>query len=452
MKARSVADENEFLALDNLMLARRTAELEKRLELATLRDSTGGGSLTRALFGFSSSAQQQLLEDAATQLHARADENLQLQHMLFEQQRDALAERERQVAAAAAAELALRATLADTEAEETRVRTKAAAEAADAARVIGEQRSNIDSIHSVCLELRLKCEATLDDLEASNAAVDVLRQRDAEHQEWRARVRVAWQRELQERAEQEAEAQKALDAPRDAEAAAAAAAASSTNSTPPPTPAQVAAEAPEPDWLEAAGRAVSLPYITEALDSNDGTTEASSSLLLPEGENDPDKLRTALVAERARREAAEAKAVTMEEELALSNARFQQQIAMLSDALTEMHAKEEARKKRQQELREQQRRRQQQEKMDKQQQQQQQQQDGGGPGMLGTASSWLSSAPLWGSVLGDSGGASSSLGGSGSSASGGAGLNGSSKSEKSVAAEGQAPVAAQAACRRVSEK
>jgi hypothetical protein len=444
--------ENEYLALDNLLLQRKTAEMERRLEIATLRN-TPAGSLVGSLFGFPSAQQDRALHDSAVALQARADENLQLQHELFEQRRQHAAENEAYAETSAALERTLRHALAETESELRDVQAVAAADAEEAERQLAEQRSNLESLHGVCLELRLKCAATLDELEASHGVVARLRQRDAEHQEWRARVRRAWRREQQERNEAEArrllgEQQGAapLHPPTDelamsgtsvasagtqvasqASASAAGAAegeggtngrrssrdsdASSSTATPADgtstaggaSPALAAEESP-PAWLAAAERAVSLPYITEALDSNDGTTDDSSALLCPEGETDPTVLRSALAAERARREAAEARAEQAIEELKLSSARFQQQIAMLSDALSESHSKEEARKKRQAELRELQKQKQQQQasRQERQARQQSSSQpaEGQGTGVLGAAGSLLfgdglSSGSLW---------------------------------------------------------
>lgn len=470
--ADTLVHENEYLALDNLLLQRKTAELERRLEIAAMQN-TAGGSFVGALLGFPK-VQDRALVDSAAELQARADENLQLQHELFEQRRKQASEAAALEKKRAALERTLRQALAEAEAELKEARVQAAAEAVGAEKQLAEQRANLESLHAVCMELRLKCASTLDELEASQGMISKLRQRDVEHQEWRARVRRAWRREQQERNELEAKrllqeqaAEPVAKPPAEAAAvsAAAVAAASRSNghtlssgggseggdegsgggregrsskdgdanvasadaaaaedlavagSRSPRTDAHAESERradseAAPAWLQAAERAVSLPYITEALDSNDGTTEESSALLCADDETDPVALRTALVAERARREAAEAKAEQLTEELKLSSARFQQQIGMLSDALSEMHAKEEARKKRQAELREIQRQRQ------LQQQQQGGQRGQGRPqtreqpqdanqaqqqGMLGAAAGWasgvlgegLSTGSLW---------------------------------------------------------
>ena len=84
-------DSSEFLALDNLLLARRAAEAEQQLERERRRASGGGTSIMGSLLlGYSSAKEQQEL-DAAAELRARADENVQLQHALFEQQRESQA-------------------------------------------------------------------------------------------------------------------------------------------------------------------------------------------------------------------------------------------------------------------------------------------------------------------------------------------------------------------------
>ena len=59
--------ENEYLALDNLLLQRKTAEMERRLEIATLRN-TPAGSLVGSLFGFPSVQQDRALVDSAVAL------------------------------------------------------------------------------------------------------------------------------------------------------------------------------------------------------------------------------------------------------------------------------------------------------------------------------------------------------------------------------------------------
>ena len=80
---QAAVDQAERLALENLMLARRAAELERRLE--DLRAANASSGLS-GLLGWSAPPPSH--DDLDAELQARADENLQLQHAIFEQQRE----------------------------------------------------------------------------------------------------------------------------------------------------------------------------------------------------------------------------------------------------------------------------------------------------------------------------------------------------------------------------
>ena len=86
---RLALDQRELLALDNLALARRVSEAERLL--SEHRSSYGLGKL----FGWSTAEPGEAEGAAQMELHARADENLQLQHALFDQAHDHRSERHR---------------------------------------------------------------------------------------------------------------------------------------------------------------------------------------------------------------------------------------------------------------------------------------------------------------------------------------------------------------------
>jgi hypothetical protein len=53
-------EQNEYLCIDNLLLARRLADLERRLELAS-RPTSSGGLVGSFLFGWKASSQEDAL-------------------------------------------------------------------------------------------------------------------------------------------------------------------------------------------------------------------------------------------------------------------------------------------------------------------------------------------------------------------------------------------------------
>ena len=361
---------SEFLALDNVILARRAAEAERQLERERC-GHTGGTSIMGALLlGWTSAKEQQEL-DAAAELRARADENVQLQHALFEQQHEAQRSQHAQAVRGGACVSLLRRALAETEAELEVERTAMIAAATEHARGRNEARQSLEALHSVCRELRERCASALDELEASGATIASMRVRESEHAKWAKQVKEAWAREQRDRqAEQEKQKhmEMLIDRQRSEAAdalvgeAAAARDADEAGGARADGDGRAAAEPErEPDWLADAARAVSLSALV------DGSGHESGEEGGGEEDGGEAPLRAMLQTERAARGVAEARlglaerrAAAAEEELALSSERFQQQIATLSDALAELHAKEDARRRRQLELREQKQRQQQQ--------------------------------------------------------------------------------------------
>lgn len=392
---------SEYLALDNLLLARRAAEAERQLERERRSHTVGGQSIMGSLLlGWSASRQEQEV-DTAAELKARADENITLQHAIINQQQDAQVALKAQAHRGGACISMLKRALRDADAEVLALTNEARTSAVEHARAREDSRQSVETLHGVCRELRSRCASTLDELEASSATIAQLKHREGELQKWKASVRDAWAREQDER-KREQERYRMMESQLDercnadaedlqAEAAAAAAAdeqegvavadkANAASSTPVPER--------EPDWLTAAAHAVSLAEIVEAdsppASSGGGDKDeraawrerhATSEGAFEDEEGGDDglldasgaggsareasALRAALQRERDARAAAEARAAEAEaraavatEERTLSCERFQQQIATLSDALAELHAKEDARRRRQIELRE----------------------------------------------------------------------------------------------------
>ena len=409
-------EQNEYLRLDNVLLARRAAQLERQLEAAMARPS--GGRLISTLLG-QPVAQNQELADALAEVDARLDENMKLQHAFLEQNMEHNQRVAELMAQHRAQTRLLCASLREAEAEAECRAAAAAAATREHSRVTEQHRNKIHTLNAVCLELRSKCASAFDELEVANKMVLRLRERDAEHEAWRARVRRAWKVEQQQQQQQQRQQQKQQqkqqkpkheqreDATRQEESRecdkqrlphqrweevdeqhdvedprpSASSSPESIARSPPSSPSK------EPAWLSAAadllgssmGDALSSPYSAEAVetsarDPHATTATVDSTINEDDGETacDLDGLRAALRAERAERVVADERARLVREELSLSTARFQQQIATLSDALAEMHAKEQARRKKLEHLREQKRREQHQ-----QQQEQVQQRDQG---------------------------------------------------------------------------
>ena len=349
---QAAVDQAERLALENLMLARRAAELERRLE--DLRAANASSGLS-GLLGWSAPPPSH--DDLDAELQARADENLQLQHAIFEQQREHEQERKLHMHLCDADVALLRRALGEAEEEAENARAGIAAAIAERVRERTEQRANVDALHAVCYELQLKCKTTLDELDENTKLIERLRERDLEHRRWRARLRHAW-RDEQARAEAEAAALAAAQA---ADAA-----------------------APATDPVAAADELRLLAHAAEVLSEGERggggeggggkggggeggggeggrgrsrqaarvSSSATGGSTLGVG-IEVAALRAALLEADASRTAAERRADIATEELALSSERFQQQIGMLSDALAEQNAKEEVRRMRQLELREQ---------------------------------------------------------------------------------------------------
>lgn len=133
-------DEREYLALDNLLLARRLADLEHQ---TVQRSCTNAGGFA-ALLGWS--AKQEAEATSNAELHARAHENVQLQHALFEERRvharsssEHAREREASIAA-------LRMALVDTEAQLEHERVAAAAAQMSLAHESGQLQSKLDAL------------------------------------------------------------------------------------------------------------------------------------------------------------------------------------------------------------------------------------------------------------------------------------------------------------------
>ena len=76
--------QNEYLRLDNVLLARRAAQMERQLEMATRATNV---SLIGSLLGWSAPEKDDL-GDALAEVDARLEENAKLQHAFLEQQRD----------------------------------------------------------------------------------------------------------------------------------------------------------------------------------------------------------------------------------------------------------------------------------------------------------------------------------------------------------------------------
>ncbi|KOO22385.1 hypothetical protein Ctob_003537, partial [Chrysochromulina tobinii] len=174
---QAAADQAERLALENLMLARRAAELERRLE--DLRAANASSGLS-GLLGWSAPPPSH--DDLDAELQARADENLQLQHAIFEQQREHERQRKLHMHLCDADMALLRRALGEAEEEAENARAGIAAAIAERVRERTEQRANVDALHAVCYELQLKCKTTLDELDENTKLIERLRERDLEHQ------------------------------------------------------------------------------------------------------------------------------------------------------------------------------------------------------------------------------------------------------------------------------
>ncbi len=387
----------EKLALDNVLLAKRAAEAERQLAF------TQEPGRLRALLGLGSPR-----ADAETlaELHARTDENAQLQHSFFDERR-----RHEEALADMAQQMDLTASLLRGEvrgAEEGGERAAGAAADEGYTRGRADHRKALNDMQGVCLELRLKCAQLVDELEVANEAIGKYKEREGKVRKWKAQLRESyerWNREHEERLAHEARRADELESQLRSEQAArreegrarvaATPRAGGASRTPsPPRPSTPPDEAPtpppqlpsvnEPEWLkEVRERPVPWPSAPDHLLPPTPPThpsrppQAGSFLLTsPDGDGDDggvespaaaddgampvrrggaahQYLRERLAAEEARREEAEAAAEAAREELQLSSERFQQQIALLSDALAELNAKEEARRRRQQQLREQ---------------------------------------------------------------------------------------------------
>ena len=338
---QAAVDQAERLALENLMLARRAAELERRLE--DLRAANASSGLS-GLLGWSAPPPSHDALDA--ELQARADENLQLQHAIFEQQREHEQQRKLHMHRCDADVALLQRALGEAEEEAENARAGIAAATAERVRERTEQRANVDALHAVCYELQLKCKTTLDELDENTKLIERLRERDLEHRRWRARLRHAW-RDEQARAEAQA-----------ANAAAPAAAADE-----PRLLAHAAEDFSDGERVgeggeggggeggggEGGGGEGGRGRSRQAARGSSSETAGSTLGVGVEVA----ALRAALWEADASRTAAERRADIATEELVLSSERFQQQIGMLSDVLAEQHAKEEIRRIRQLELREQ---------------------------------------------------------------------------------------------------
>jgi hypothetical protein len=349
---QAAVDQAERLALENLMLARRAAELERRLE--DLRAANASSGLS-GLLGWSAPPPSH--DDLDAELQARADENLQLQHAIFEQQREHEQQRKLHMHLCDADVALLRRALGEAEEEAENARAGIAAATAERVRERKEQRANVDALHAVCYELQLKCKTTLDELDENTKLIERLRERDLEHRRWRARLRHAW-RDEQARAEAEAAALAAAQAA-DAAAPATAPAAAADELRLLAHAAEVLSEGErggggeggggEGDGGEGGGGEGGRGRSRQAARVSSSATGGSTLGVGIEVAT----LRAALLEADASRTAAERRADIATEELALSSERFQQQIGMLSDALAEQHAKDEVRRMRQLELREQ---------------------------------------------------------------------------------------------------
>ena len=192
---------SEYLALDNVLLARRAAEAERQLERERA-SREGATSIMGAMFLGWSSAREQSEEDTAVELRARADENLQLQHALLEQQREAQSALHTQAVRGGAYLSLLRRELDEVEAQLAAGRAELKRATDEHTRGQQESKQSLEALHGVCRELRSKCASTLDELEASGQTVAKLKQRDAEHQQWKAKVKEAWAAEQAERQEE----------------------------------------------------------------------------------------------------------------------------------------------------------------------------------------------------------------------------------------------------------
>jgi hypothetical protein len=354
---QAAVDQAERLALENLMLARRAAELERRLE--DLRAANASSGLS-GLLGWSAPPPSH--DDLDAELQARADENLQLQHAIFEQQREHEQQRKLHMHLCDADVALLRRALGEAEEEAENARAGIAAAIAERVRERTEQRANVDALHAVCYELQLKCKTTLDELDENTKLIERLRERDLEHRRWRARLRHAW-RDEQARAEAEAAALAAAQAA-DAAAPATAPVAAADELRLLAHAAEVLSEGERGGGGEGGGgkggggeggggeggcgeggRGRSRQAARVSSSATGGSTLGVGIEVAA--------LRAALLEADASRTAAERRADIATEELALSSERFQQQIGMLSDALAEQNAKEEVRRMRQLELREQ---------------------------------------------------------------------------------------------------
>ena len=354
---QAALDQREWLALDNLLLARRTAEAERQLEQAR---ATAMG--LPGLLGWQSASPSMDTEMAA-ELEARATENVQLQYALFEMQRDHKRMRNEEGQRHAVCVAVLCQALVEAEAIIERQGTMAAA-AASAALVAEqereEQHARMDAMHVLCQELKRQCATAIDEVESSAQVVARLKERELVHRRWRTKLQHAWRLE-QDRAiaAEEARQQEAVVAAMHAVRAAAANDAQGRNAEscqepfdePSPSAAPATLESEEPDWLSAAAEAMTNLSPSSVGDggacSAVGGYEAEGTNSTPSEASVLD-LRAALAEEKAARGEAEARAQAANEELAISSQRFQQQIALLSDALADLQAKDTERRRRQQ--------------------------------------------------------------------------------------------------------
>ena len=400
---QAALDRAECLAMENLLLARRAAEAERHLE--EFRAARSSGSLS-ALLGWSSSLPIDATMEA--ELRARTDENLQLQHAIFEQQREHVAQLNHNLLQSQANVTLLLESIADAERDAALAWASYHRVKIEQEREAGAHLANTAALRRICDELSCKCASTLDELQESASIIERLRERDHDHRRWRARLARAWRAE-QERANAEAVSTtlqpetgvesncklvSAVDAIEEQPSALTVVGSVSSLSSD--------TTAAEPAWLAAAAEDV-LSNLrhggclirddccdTLRVDTSSttyqpahnlaGGSHADTTLADPAGGEDTARVieptharpeagqyhcldgahasacsnrRANLDEALAARAEAEARANAAEEELALSSERFQQQIGILSDALAEMHAKEDKRKRRQQELREQ---------------------------------------------------------------------------------------------------
>ena len=180
-------DRCDYLALDNLLLARRADEAERLLAEERRCAATSGP--IGSLLGWAPPVPAD--EDIVAALQARAEENVKLQHALFEQHRTHSRAHSVESLQRYACVRTLQRALAEAEAEAAALRSAMAALTSGRERERTAQRADLDGLRAICVELQQRCTAALDEVESNAELITRLRDRDREYRRWRTRLRRA---------------------------------------------------------------------------------------------------------------------------------------------------------------------------------------------------------------------------------------------------------------------